>query len=106
MLFGLCAPKLGFCGTIRRECIYAFHPGRKLLGLLNRKNVVVCVGNGFRPSERSVNIRGSLVGNGFQFFPTMIHSTYLDKNVAEAECINAFPTQNSSLYDLSNPGGE
>ena len=91
---------------IRRERIYPFRPGRKSPGGLNRKNVVLCVGNGFIRSETLVNIHGLLVGNGFQFFPTIIHSTYLDKNVAEAECINAFPTQNSSFYDLSNPGGE
>ena len=67
-------------------------------GVLNRKNVVFCVGNGFIRSERSVNIRDSLVGNGFLFFSTFFHSTYLDKNLAEAECINAFPTQKSSDY--------
>ena len=74
-------------------------------GVLNRKNVVFCVGNGFIRSETSVNIRSSLDGNGFLLFPTLFHSTYLDKTVTEAECINAFPTQKSSFYDSLNPGG-
>ena len=47
--------------------------GRKSPGVINRKNVLFCVGNGFRPSETSVNIHGSLDGNGF-LFSTFFHS--------------------------------
>ena len=78
-------------------------------GVLNQKNVMFCVGNGFIRSEMSVNIHGPLDGNGFLFFPTFIHSTCPNnpnKNVTEAERMNAFPTQKSSFYDSSNPGGE
>ena len=65
----------------------------------------VFVGNAFIRSEMSVNIHGPLDGNGFLFL-TFFHSTYPNKNVTEVECINAFPTQKSSFYDSSNPGGE
>ena len=39
-------------------------------GILNQENVVFCVGNGFIRSERWMNTRGSLNGNGslFQHF--------------------------------------
>ena len=74
-------------------------------GVLNQKNVVFCVGNGFIRSETSVNIHGPLDGNGFLCL-TFFHSTYPNKNVTQAERMNAFPTQKSSFYDSSNPGGE
>lgn len=42
-----------------------------LAGLPNGICTNVCIGNGFIRSETSVNIHGSLNGNGFQFFPGM-----------------------------------
>ena len=47
--------------------------------------------------------RSSLDGYGFQFFPTIIHSTYLGKNVADVECINAFPTKRINIFRFNAP---
>ena len=66
-------------------------------GLLNRKNVVFCVGNAFMRSETSVNIHGPLDGNGFIFLK-IFHSTCPNKNVTEAECVNAFPTKHPNNF--------
>ena len=60
----------------------------------------VFVGNGFIRSETSIIIHGSLDGNGFLPFSTFFHSTYLDKNVTEAECINAFPTNRPAKFQF------
>ncbi len=52
-------------------------------------------------SETSVNIHGPLDGNGFIFLK-IFHSTCPNKNVTEAECVNAFPTQNPARYYWMN----
>ena len=57
-------------------------------------------------SETSIDIHGPLDGNVFQFFPTFFHSTYPGISVTEAERMNAFPTQKTSMCDSLNPGGE
>ena len=60
-------------------------------GTLNRALSSVCVGNGFIRSERWVNIRVSLDGNGF-LFSTFSIQRAPHENVTEAERINPFPT--------------
>ena len=59
-----------------------------------------CVGNGFIRSGRRLISMVRWMVTGSNFFPTMIHSTYLDKNVTEAECINAFPTKKHRFTSL------
>ena len=48
--------------------IFALYPDKlEFDGMLNGKMLVLLVGNGFIRSERCVNIRGSMDGNGFLF---------------------------------------
>ena len=63
----------------------------------------VCVGNGFIRSETSVNTVVRWMVTGSNFFPTIIHSTYLGKNVADVECINAFPTKRINIFPFNAP---
>ena len=87
----------------------------------------MCVGNGFIRSERWMNIRGSLDGNGFLFQPFSIqcapHKTLptgMHKCIPYAksgalpldepgflserpECINAFPTKDPCKFQFTGP---
>ena len=72
-------------------------------GLLNRKNVVFCVENGFRPSERFDDHRSSLDGIGgtydwrFTIYPTDFET------IRGAERINPFPTKRINIFPFNAP---
>ena len=61
----------------------------------------VCVGNGFIRSETSVNIHGSLDGNGV-LFSTFFHPTCTPSKRYRAERINPFPTKHLAKFQFAN----
>ena len=57
------------------------------------------VGNGFIRSERSVNIRGALDGNGSPF-SAFFHPTCIPQKRYRAERINPFPTKHPDKFQF------